>query len=171
MEFPSETSIGSIITKTESSFMKKEILLVSGTVVVGHRVASGPSKEYPSGSLELQLPFFKEGGLNLDHFFLGTLNVSIAPLRFELFSPVYTFRQIAWTDLHPPEDFSFSPCRVKFKDKDYEGIIYYPHPETKIRHFQNRSLIEVITVKIPGIGYGDRLDLSLDPDAIRIHAE
>jgi len=151
--------------------MEKEIILVTGTVVVGHRVASGPSEEYPYGSLELQLPFFKAGGLNLDRYFLGTLNVSIAPLRFELFSPAYTFRQIAWTDLHPPEDFSFSPCRVMFQDKEYEGIIYYPHPETKIRHFQNPSLIEVITVKIPGIGYGDRLELALDPAAIRIFAE
>ena len=161
----------SIITRTESTSMKKEILLVSGTVVVGHRVASGPSTEYPYGSLERQLPFFKAGGLNLDQYFPGTLNVSIAPLRFELFSPAYTFRQIAWTDLHPPEDFSFSPCRVMFQDKDYEGLIYYPHPETKIRHFQNPSLIEVITVKIPGIGYGDRLELALDPAAIRIFAE
>jgi hypothetical protein len=151
--------------------MQKDIILVSGTVVEGHRVASGPSKEYPYGSLERQKPFFKAGGLNLDRFFLGTLNVSIAPLRFEMFRPDYTFRQIAWTDLHPPEDFSFSLCRVHFRDREYEGYVYYPHPETKIRHFQNPSLIEVITEKITGIGYGTRLELALDPDAIRILAE
>jgi hypothetical protein len=151
--------------------MQKDIILVSGTVVEGHRVASGPSKEYPYGSLERQKPFFKAGGLNLDRFFLGTLNVSIAPLRFEMFRPAYTFRQIAWTDLHPPEDFSFSLCRVHFRDREYEGYIYYPHPETKIRHFQNPSLIEVITEKITGIGYGTRLELALDPAAIRILAE
>jgi hypothetical protein len=151
--------------------MQKDIILVSGTVVEGHRVASGPSKEYPYGSLERQKPFFKAGGLNLDRFFLGTLNVSIAPLRFEMFRPAYTFRQIAWTDLHPPEDFSFSLCRVHFRDREYEGYVYYPHPETKIRHFQNPSLIEVITEKIPGIGYGTRLELALDPAEIRILAE
>ena len=151
--------------------MQKDLIHVSGTVVEGHRVASGPSKDYPYSSLERQKPFFKAGGLDLERFFLGTLNVSIAPLRFEIVRPSYIFRQIAWTDLHPPEDFSFSPCRVRFQGKEYEGTIYYPHPETKIRHFQKSSLIEVITEKIPGIEYGARLELALDPAAIRIHAE
>ena len=151
--------------------MKEKSILVSGIVVEGHRVASGPSKEYPYSSLERQKPFFKAGGLDLDGFFTGTLNVSIAPFRFEMVKPVCTFRQIAWTDLHPPEDFSFSPCKVRFKNKEYEGYIYYPHPETKIRHFQNPLVIEVITEKIPGVRYGSRLGLALDPDAIRIYKE
>jgi hypothetical protein len=151
--------------------MQKDLIHVSGTVVEGYRVASGPSKNYPYSSLERQKPFFKAGGLDLERFFLGTLNVSIAPLRFEMVRPAYTFLQIAWTDLHPPEDFSFSPCRVRFQGKEYESYIYYPHPGTKIRHFQNPSLIEVITEKIPGIEYGAHLELALDPAAIRIHAE
>ena len=148
--------------------MKKEKFIVSGIVIEGHRVASGPSKEYPYGSLECQKPFFKASGLDLDRFFPATLNVSIAPLRFEMVKPAYTFRQVPWTDLHPPEDFSFSRCRVRFQGREYEGYTYYPHPETKIRHFQNPSLIEVITEKIPEIGYGACLELALDPAAIRI---
>jgi len=151
--------------------MQKDLIHVPGTVVEGHRVASGPSKEYPYGSLERQKPFFKAGGLDLERFFPGTLNISIAPLQFKMMKPSYIFRQIAWTDLHPPEDFSFSPCRVRFQGKEYKGTIYYPHPETKIRHFQNPSLIEVITDKVPGRGYGTRLELALDPAAIRIFAE
>ena len=162
---------GSIVVRTEIKVRQKDIILISGIVVEGHRVASGPSKEYPYGSLERQKPFFKAGGLDLERFFLGTLNVSIAPLWFEMIQPTYIFRQIAWTDLHPPEDFSFSPCRVRFQGKEYEGYIYYPHLETKIRHFQNPSMIEVITERIPGIRYGSRLELALDPAAIRIHAE
>jgi hypothetical protein len=150
--------------------MQKDIIFVFGTVVEGHRVASGSSKQYPYGSLEQQKPFFKARGLDIDRFYLGTLNVSIAPLRFEMVRPAYTFRQIAWTDLHPPEDFSFSPCRVRFQGREYEGYVYYPHPETKIRHFQNPSLVEVITEKIPGIEYGTRIELALDPAAIRVHA-
>jgi hypothetical protein len=148
--------------------MQKDIILVSGTVVEGHRVASGPSKVYPFGTLDRQKPFFKKGGLDLERFFSGTLNVSIAPLWFEMVKPAYTFRKIALTDLHPPEDFSFSPCKVRFQGCEYEGYVYYPHPETKIRHFQNPSLVEVITGKIPGIIYGARLELALDPAAIRI---
>jgi len=111
--------------------MQEETILVHGVIVEGHRVSSGPSKEYPYGSLERQKPFFKAGGLDLDHFFSGTLNISIAPLQFELVRPAYTFRQIAWTDLHPPEDFSFSPCRVEFHGKSHEGYIYYPHPRPR----------------------------------------
>jgi hypothetical protein len=151
--------------------MQKDVIQVSGVVVEGHRVASGPSKVYPYGTLEQQKPFFKVGGLDLDLFFNGTINVSIAPLKFELVKPAYTFRQIAWTDLHPPEDFSFSPCRVLFQGRGFEGYIYYPHPETKIRHFQDPSIIEVITERIPAIGYGAQLELILDTAAIRILPE
>jgi hypothetical protein len=146
-----------------------KFLTVPGTVVKGHRVASGPSKEYPYGSLKRQKPFFKASGLDLERFFPGTLNVSIAPLQFELVAPAYTFRQIAWTDLHPPEDFSFSPCKVRFSGWEYDGYVYYPHPETKIRHFQNPSLIEIMAEKIPGIAYGTRIELALDPVEIRLY--
>jgi hypothetical protein len=124
--------------------------------------------EYPYGSLERQMPFFKAGGLDLEEFYPGTLNISIAPLRFEMVQPTFTFHQIAWTDLHPPEDFSFSHCWVKFRGNEYEGYTYYPHPQTKIRHFQDPSVLEVITNKIPGAGYGTRLQLVLDEAAIRI---
>ena len=83
-------------------------------------MASGPSKDYPYSSLERQKPFLKTGGLDLNRYFLGTLNISITPLRFEMVRPAYTFRQIAWTDLHPPEDYSFSTRRVRFQDKEFE---------------------------------------------------
>lgn len=150
--------------------MKKNAIFITGTLVAGHRVASGPSQAYPYSSLERQLPFFTAAGLDLYLFFRGTLNISIAPATFKLVSPAYTFRQIAWTDLHPPEDFSFSPCRVAVPGQRrwYEGYVYYPHPETKIRHYQNPSLIEVIAEKIEGIHYGSRLTLALDPAAIEI---
>jgi hypothetical protein len=157
-----------IIARNEKTVTQKEMTLLTGIVVEGHRVASGSSKDYPYGSLERQKPFFKAGGLDLDHFFTGTLNISIAPLRFKIINPAYTFCRISWTDLHPPEDFSFSPCRVRFFSKEYAGYIYFPHPETKIRHFQNPSLIEVITEKIPGIGYGDRIELLVNPEEVRI---
>ena len=150
--------------------MKKNAILITGTVVEGHRVASGPSKDYPYSSLERQLPYFKAAGLDLSPFFLGTLNISIAPAQFKLVKPSHTFRQIAWTDLHPPEDFSFSPCQVAVPDQRrwYSGYVYYPHPETKIRNYHNPSLIEVIAEKIAGIHYGSRLTLALDPSAIQI---
>ena len=148
--------------------MQKAVNMVSGVVIVGHRVASGPSKDYPYGSLVRQIPIFKARGLDLDPFFKGTLNISIAPFRFELVNPAFTFRNIAWTEMHPPEDFSFSPCSVSFQDMVYDGYIYYPHPETKVRDFQDPSIIEVITTRIPGVGYGSHLKLTFVANEIRL---
>jgi hypothetical protein len=142
--------------------------VIAGVIVEGYRVASGPSRDYPYGTLEKQIPLFKLRGLNLERFYLGSLNISIAPATFELGNPEYTFRQVEWTDLHPPEDFSFSRCTVRFKGVSYAGYIYYPHPETKKKHFESDSLIEVISVHIPEIQYGDRVELELDADEICI---
>lgn len=149
--------------------MEHRWVVVTGIVVAGHRVASGPSKDYPYSSLERQKPIFKERGLDLERFFQGTLNISIAPRRFEMVRPAYTFRQVAWTDLHPPEDFSFSPCKVHFRGSEYDGFVYYPHPETKIRNFQNPALIEVITEWIPDMDYEQQVELFLDSAEINLH--
>ncbi len=136
--------------------------------MAGYRVASGPSKDYPYGTLEKQIPLFKQRGLDLERFYKGTLNISIAPLVFEMVKPAYTFRQVNWTDLHPPEDFSFSPCVLHFEGGEYSGYVYYPHPETKKRHFENASLLEIITTAIPGIQYGDQVEVELNADEVHI---
>jgi hypothetical protein len=70
--------------------------------------------------------------------------------------------------LHPPETFSFSRCGVTYDEKEYEGWVYYPHPETKKTHFQNPSLVEVITYEIPNIHYGDQIIVGLNPDEITV---
>lgn len=141
---------------------------ISGILLRGHRVASRPSKAYPYSSLEKQKPFFMEYGLDLYPYFNGTLNISIAPLEFEMTSPEFTFPLVEWTDLHPPETFSFSRCRVRFEGKEYEGWVYYPHPETKKTHFQNPSLVEVITYVIPHIHYGDAIEVELNTAEITL---
>jgi hypothetical protein len=141
---------------------------VHGLVAQGYRVASGPSRDYPYGALERQRPFFKAGGLNLEEYFNGSLNVDIRPFEFTMVKPEFTFRHVEWTDLHPPEHFSFSRCTVIFRDVDYDGWVYYPHPETKLRHFQNPSLLEVIAMKIPDIRYGDELDVFVNLEEITI---
>jgi hypothetical protein len=141
---------------------------VRGVLVQGYRVASGPSKDYPYGALDRQRPFFKAGGLDLDHYFNGSLNIDIRPFRFRMQHPEFTFHHVEWTDLHPPEHFSFSRCRVIFKDVEYDGWVYYPHPETKLRHFQDPSLLEVIALPIPGIRYGDELQVLLNPREIAV---
>jgi hypothetical protein len=134
----------------------------------GHQVASRPSAAYPYSSVEKQKPYFKALGLDLSPYFTGTLNISIAPLEFKMTKPEFTFPLVEWTDLHPPETFSFSRCKVIFNGKEYAGLVYYPHPETKKAHFQNPSLIEVISYEIAGIKYGDALELEINPQEISI---
>ena len=141
-------------------------ILLHGRLARGYRVASGPSADYPYGALDRQRPLFAARGLDLGAYFNGSLNVDIAPRTFKMLKPQYTFPLVEWTDLHPPETFSFSRCRVIFRGVEYEGWVYYPHPETKKRNFQNPSLIEVIAMEIPGIAYGDELDLLVNPDEI-----
>ncbi len=134
----------------------------------GHQVASRPSKAYPYSSLEKQKPYFKALGLDLSAYFNGTLNISIAPFEFEMTKPELTFPLVKWTDLHPPETFSFSRCKVIFEGREYEGWVYYPHPETKKTHFQNPSLVEVIAQEINGIKYGDEIKVVINKDEITI---
>jgi hypothetical protein len=80
--------------------------------------------------------------------------------------PEHTFHHVEWTDLHPPEHFSFSRCKVVYNGHEYDGWVYYPHPETKKRNFQNPSLVEVIAMPIPEIKYGDTLEVLLNPEEI-----
>jgi hypothetical protein len=141
---------------------------ITGVLVQGHRVASAPSKDYPYGTLEKQQPFFAARGLDLGAYFQGTLNIDIRPLEFKLLKPEFTFEHLEWTDLHPPETFSFSRCTVIFRNAEYDGWVYYPHPETKLRHFQNPSLLEVIALPIADIQYGDEVDVAVNENELEI---
>ncbi len=143
---------------------------VGGLVQQGHQVASGRSPEtpYPGGTIELQKPFFKELGLDLSSFFMGTLNVSIRPYTFSMKRPQYTFRNVKWLPDFHPEDFSFSQCKLLFNEQRYDCWLYYPHPETKTVHFQDPSIVEIIAPHIPGISYGDRVEVVLNPQEIEI---
>lgn len=150
--------------------MNTEWVSIPGVVVRGHRVASGlaPDSPYPRGTIEMQIPFFRALGLDLSPYFPATLNVSIAPLTFQMRAPEHTFHHVAWTDRHPPEHFSFSRCRVAFNKHFYDGWVYYPHPETKQRHFQNPSLLEIIAPRIPDLDYGAEVIVFIKPQEITL---
>ncbi|PSN12877.1 hypothetical protein C7293_18285 [filamentous cyanobacterium CCT1] len=143
---------------------------VNGIVEHGHQVASGSAlnSPYPAGTIEMQMPFFQALGLDLSGYFPGTINVSISPHTFQLINPEFTFRQVEWTDRHPPENFSFSQCRILFQGSAYDSWIYYPHPETKKRNFQAPSTLEIISLLIPNIKFGDRVEIEYDPSQVCI---
>lgn len=143
---------------------------VSGILQAGHQVASGiaPDSPYEKGTIEMQLPFFRDRGLDLSPYFWGTLNVNLAPKVWQLVKPQYTLPNIKWHPDYPAEDFSFTPCQVSYQNQTYSGLVYYPHPETKIGHFQDPSVIEIIALPIPEIKYGDRVVLAFNPQEIAI---
>lgn len=143
---------------------------IDGIIVEGHKVASGTATNspYPAGSIAMQTPFFKGYGIDLELFYKATLNISIAPHQFRLHSPAVTARHVQWADGFDAETFSFSACQLGFNHKQYEGLIYYPHPETKLDHFHSPSLIEVITEYIAGIHYEDKVRLDYNPAEITI---
>jgi len=145
-------------------------ITLKGIVVRGHQVASQPSDVYPFGTIEKQKPFFRALGLNLDDCYNGSLNVSISPKTFKVLNPEYTFELVEWTDLHPPETFSFSRCTLIFNGIRFVSWVYYPHPETKIRHFDNPSVIEILTQHIPDIHYGDPVEIELDSGEIQVNS-
>lgn len=141
-----------------------------GIVQAGHGVASGNATQspYPLGTIEMQRPFFQELGLDLSPYFPGTLNVSIAPWRFQIRHALFTFESLCWTHLHPPETFSFCRCVLEFQEKSYRGLVYYPHPETKQTHFQPTSTIELLLPKVANLSSGAHVTVQFPNSEIQL---
>lgn len=145
---------------------------VKGHVKQGYGVASGKSGDprFPKGTLELQKPLFQARGLNLDGYYLGTINLSIAPHKYQVKVPKCTFRQVKWSPENPAEDFSFFDCRILTDSNDrLNGLIYYPHPETKPEHFQSPDVLEIITFPIDGLYDGEQLMIEVDREQMAIY--
>lgn len=140
------------------------MLKIKGTVRQGYGVASGrgDNPPYPGGTIAMQAPHFAELGLDLSPYFPGTLNVDISPLAFSLNGGDYHFPLVRWTDRIPPETFSFSCCRLSWKTMTVDALIYYPHPETKVEHYQSHSLMEILAPKIKGITAGDSVEVAVN---------
>ncbi|NER00196.1 MAG: hypothetical protein F6K30_26440 [Cyanothece sp. SIO2G6] len=145
---------------------------VEGTIVQGHRVASGQNNNprFPGGTLRMQTPAFAQLGLDLTAYFPGTINLSISPQTYVVKRSLHTFHNVKWAEHCPAEDFSFFNCRLGFSNVStvIEGLIYYPHPETKPEHFQDAGILEILAPAIAGLEYGDRVILELDPAQIEI---
>ncbi|MBF2029725.1 MAG: hypothetical protein IGS48_23705 [Oscillatoriales cyanobacterium C42_A2020_001] len=145
---------------------------VKGVVTKGHGVASGQAGDprYPYGTLAMQKPVFAERGIFLEQYYLGTINISIHPYEYSIKQSKYTLRNVKWTSGELTEDFSFFDCNLLLKDgTKLDGLIYYPHPETKPEHFQAPEVFEVITHYIDALKYGDPLILEVDSAQIEIN--
>ena len=142
----------------------------TGVVVAGHGVASGRAAYSPfaAGTIELQAPHFAALGLDLSPFVMATVNLDLAPLRLVLERPRWTFADVAWTDVHPPETFSFVECTVARDDEEVAGLVYLPHPETKPMHHQPSTVVELLLPRLVGLAPGDVLSLTLADDQARV---
>ncbi|MEB3264035.1 MAG: hypothetical protein VKJ66_06655 [Synechococcus sp.] len=143
-----------------------------GVLRQGHGVASGraPNSPYPAGTIALQTPHFALLGLDLSDFHPGTLNLDFAPGEWRLADPDQRVEQLAWSALHPPETFSF--WRVLLRPSPamdpVEALVYYPHPETKQRHWQRPGVLELLAPWIPELRPGVVLELGVDPRRCRL---
>jgi hypothetical protein len=138
---------------------------VKGCVNRGYGVASGQAQNprFPQGTIEMQKPFFRERGLDLSEYFKGTINLSIYPCQYEIKQAKYTFRNVKWSPNEPAEDFSFFDCQISVGSGNVlNGLIYYPHPETKPEHFQSPDVLEIMAPFIDGLAYTDELIISVN---------
>ena len=137
---------------------------VAARIVPGHRVASGlnANPRFPGGTLLMQAPVFRALGFDLAVYHQGTMNVSIAPLRYRVVKAPTTFRQVKWHPTEPAEDFSFFDVQLTLADTPpVAGKIYYPHPDTKPEHFQQPDVLELLLPYVEGLNYGDEVDLRI----------
>ncbi len=136
---------------------------IEATLIKGHQVASGtaPGVFYGQGTINLQKPFFKDLGLNLDDYYNGTLNFNIAPYQISHKIPDHQFSLLKWHNDIPPETFSFIKLKLRHRGQWYAGFVYVPHPETKVDHFQPNNTIEVLMPFIKDLHYGDKVCLQV----------
>ena len=134
---------------------------IPGTIVAGYGVASGQGadKRYPAGSIPLQIPFFKERGIDLSPYFPGTLNVDLAPFTPEPHNPIFDSR-LRWFE-NQEERFLLCPVELEAGGQRYTGLWYYPHPDTKPAHVQPGSVVELLLPWIANLKNGDQVRVRL----------
>ena len=144
---------------------------VQGRISRGHGVASGKAgdKRYPEGTLKRQLPFFRERGLDLSPYYLGTINLNIAPFLFKIRTPKLFLEKVDWSEHIPPENFYFFDLKLHHKGQTFNGLIYMPDPETKVEHEQKMSVLELILPKIEGLGYDDLVEIEVPTNQLHIY--
>jgi len=139
-------------------------------VIPGFQIASGKAinSPYPEGTIKLQQPFFLQQGLDLRAYYLGTINAQFSCREIRLDNSDFHFKSIKWLANFPSEDFKFYKCFILNKMEKIPALVYQPASETKINHFQAKNVLEIITVKIAGLSYGDPLILEIERSKVTL---
>jgi hypothetical protein len=90
-------------------------------------------------------------------------------LVYRVLAPRLTFRAVKWHPTEPAEDFSFFDVRL-LRDgaPPAEGLIYYPHPDTKPTHFQPPDMLELLLPFVNGLSYGADIRLEVPTEQMLI---
>lgn len=166
-----------------SSFDPQLETLHQGVVGCGFRMASGGSvgeagNPFPEATLRRQAPLFKAGGLDLEAevpgLVWGTINVELG-YDLRRGTPDITLETIDWTAgltgaaRIAPETFSFIRCRLAYAGRDYPGLIYLPHPETKpSTNVHQANVLEVLTSRVEALAYGRPVSVLCRADAFQM---
>lgn len=144
-------------------------ITIPGVVTKGYGVASGSdSTRFPGGTIRAQLPHFLARGVDISPYYPGTLNIDITPRRFTIIRPSHTLTDVSWWPGVPAETFSFSQCRILLPTGPIDGMVYYPHPETKPEHHQPPTVIEILAPFIENVGIGTALEVQLDAEEVAV---
>jgi hypothetical protein len=130
-----------------------------GRCIAGYGVASGraAASPYPAGTIALQAPFFRAQGIDLSACFPGTVNVDLAPRLPIAGTPVFDGRLRWFGELE--ERFVLTPIALRHAGSVFEGLWYYPHPETKPDHFQKPTVVELLLPFVPGLAPDARVEV------------
>ena len=133
-----------------------------GRVAAGHGVASGRSTStpYPAGTIALQQPHFAAHGIDLSPYHPGTLNVDLAPHAPVPHRPVFDGKLRWFGGLE--ERFLLSRIGLRCAAGEFQGLWYYPHPDTKPAHHQKPTVVELLLPWIDGLAPGTAVQVLLD---------
>jgi hypothetical protein len=128
---------------------------VGAVIRQGFRVASGQAFEghdqrfnEDGGTIRLQIPKFRELGLDIDQYFGGgideayvaaTLGCDISPRRMTIVQPEYHFRSMRWTDKFDQRGPGFTkrfpsqPGRDPVRGKKFQGADLHSRSGNKAR--------------------------------------
>lgn len=121
-------------------------------------------------TIGLQKPIFFEKGLpmanklNVGTINLELLSLTLIPNRYDFF-----FSNINWSPDFPIESFGFIKIvSIKHGNKEYSepGYLYFP---SKSPHVGNFSQVEIISIPIINLEYGDTLEITIKNESVIIN--
>jgi len=139
---------------------------IVGIVKEGRGFASGLNPKGmagANGTISLQKPHFTKAGIpNISNIYNGTINIDISPRKLKITKPDYEIR-CTWLE-NATETFWFVKGQLEYKDKKYDGYIYYPLPSKLKEHSDNT--IEFLCEKVGGLRHKDTISIYTSKDSI-----